>query len=1144
MKHFTLSIPKIERNFLKFALVILLIGSFYVSKAETLNDVLQNKDCTVDRAVALSIQLFTFAQKLYSCNFKDIESVVQFEYSNQIGILNALDKKTVLEIQSTLSTSQKLSLEYGFIGLPEYFLYKHYTTKDPSCGDSQVLKRIGVDYNECKLCMGNSFSTTNSDQINTLKQNNHFSYDQENNIFTFDESQPLNKILIESFQLLWNCNNPDDEMIVTGYYDESTEERLLKTDVNGFDKICMKCQVQNCGVCTSNYAQCLQCKDGFYMKDGMCVACSQSNCSKCTYDSALGSTTCNLCRSGLYLYQGQCVEQCPPEYKTTKTQCLYCRPGTYVQDEKCVECSEFCLECTGSNPAQCKSCFDGFVFAYGKGCSVCPTGQQCGKNRCANNQYRMLQYPYTCDDCFQNCDTCKGPLQNDCLTCKNNYANQNGFCLNPSFKAKKFKDPRTQTEKGILQLFLFSTFYQLFLQLNKECNFSCDECIDSSDLCTKCNPELNYFVKEQNFIFRFTFLENNTFYLNFQRGDRFRCYNRCPIYYQATTPKQDSSDNYIECVKSDSYTSDLQAADQLRDEAKSKCPKQQYWDIQTKQCNKCTNNCISCNDDSSCIECEPSYFWNDNHKTCSPCHPSCKKCTGPLYKDCLACPSANKLFPDVNGVCDATISTSLPQSNILTQNQIYENLNVCKSFLPQSQQQNYSVQFSTVFSSNDQKWQNVQMMSSDKPCTFQEFQNRYRYFKKNSQNCDDSQIAQSTIGKNGDFVTIYSMLLSQSNAQIAGQAVNPQSLVQFAQTKNFFSSSYSFNPTLAFNCNQLQCVSQLDSFLDGFTSPNGQKDISIKKFKDIVLTSTNQTPLSCFQDGQFVNQNSVNEIEQIVNNSQYTLNTATKQYFILYVCGKDSQDNTVQRALLVQKYLGNAFFEVLNVNSSQVEKISLYGASADQNAYLKKCDPSLTNSLASYLVQKVRVIQVVEQDQNIDAPEQMYQQYTEKANIQIIAPTKCSCDETKDYIFANENQGNQFITVITPQNKLLTQSINAFEIKHILNNHNIDPDVMKANSLSITKIEAESIYQDYIQETIQNTKQCFGITDSTPLCMVNVLADILFSNHQNCIFSKEITEIVKKANFSDLNNFIQKQNWCTLYNDRCLKAQQTLKSCV
>ncbi|KAL4507100.1 hypothetical protein ABPG72_001893 [Tetrahymena utriculariae] len=1107
MKPFTLSIPLIEKNFLKLALVILLIGCFQVTKAETLNDVLQNKDCSVDRAVTLSIQLFTFAQKLYSCNFQEIESIVQFEYTNQIGILNALDKKTVLQIQSTLlKSSQKLSLEYGFIGLPEYFLYQKYAAKDPSCGDSQLLKRIGANYNDCQFCMGNSFSTSNSDQINTLKQNNHFTYDQAKNIFTYDESQPLNQILVESFQLLWNCNNPDDEMIVTGYYDESTEDRLLKTDVNGFDKICMKCQVQNCGVCTSNYAQCLKCKDGFYMKDGLCVACSQSNCSKCTYDSAQGSTVCNICRSGLYLYQGQCVEQCPPEYKTTKTQCLYCRPGTYVQDETCVECSEFCLECTGSNPSQCKSCFDGFVFEYRKGCSVCPTGQQCGKNRCASNQFRMLKYPYTCADCYQNCDTCKGPLQNDCLTCKNNYANQNGFCLNPSFKAKKFKDPRTQTEK--------------------ECNFSCDECIDSSDLCTKCNPELNYFVKE---------------------GDRFRCYNRCPIYYQAKSTNQDPSDEYVECIMSDNYTSDLQAANQLRDEAKSKCLKQQYWDIETKKCNKCTNNCISCNDNSSCIECEPNYFWNDNRKTCSPCHPSCKKCTGPLYKDCLVCPSSNKLFPDANGVCDTTISTSLPESNILTQNQIYENLKVCKSFLPSSQQNNYSAQFSQIFSSNDQQWQNVKMMSADKPCKFQEFQNRFRYFKKNNQNCDDSQITQSTIGKNGDLVTIYSMLLSQSNAQISGQAVNPQQLAEFAKTNNFFSSSYSFNPTLTFNCNQLLCVSQLDSFLNGFTSANGQKDISIKKFKDIVLTSTNQTPLNCFQDGQFVNQNSVNEIEQLVNNSQYTLNTASKMYFILYLCGKDSQDNTIKRIVLVQKYLGNAFFEVLNVNnpvSSQVEKISLYGASAEQNAYLKQCDASLKNSLASYLVQKVRVVQVVEQDKNIDTSEQIFQQYTDKANIQVITPTKCSCDETKDYIFANENQGNLFITVITPQNKLLTQSINAFEIKHILDKHNIDPDVMKANGLSITKIEAEQIYSEYIQETITNAKKCYGITDSTPLCMANVLADIVFSNRQNCNFSKEITEVTQKSDFNGLNNFIQKQNWCTLYNERCLKAQQTLKSCI
>ncbi|KAL4512751.1 hypothetical protein ABPG72_020588 [Tetrahymena utriculariae] len=658
----------------------------------------------------------------------------------------------------------------------------------------------------------------------------------------------------------------------------------------------------------------------------------------------------------------------------------------------------------------------------------------------------------------------------------------------------------------------------------KECNFSCDECVDSSDLCITCNPSLKYFVKE---------------------GDRQKCYNRCPLYYEPKLTNLDPQRDFVECVISQSYTSDLYAADQIKNEAKSRCPKQQFWNIQTKLCNKCSNNCINCNDGSSCIECEPTYYWNDSRKTCSPCHPSCQKCSGPLQNNCLSCATGNKLFPDKNGICDASQSHPLPQSNILTQNEIYGNLQSCKQFLSSSQQQNYAIEFSQIFSSNNAQWKDIKMMSKEKPCTFQEFKNRYRYLKNSIQTCDENEISQSTIGKNGDLLTIYSMLLSQSGAQISnsGATVDPQTLAEYAINNSLFSSSYIFSPTVNFNCNQLQCFTQLDSAQNGFSSSDTSKGITIKTLKEIVLTSTNQTPLNCFQDNQLVNQNSIYEIEQLVNNSKYTLKTPTKQYFILDLCGKDLQGNSVQRAMLVQKYLGNAFFEVLNVSKSLTEKVSLYGASTQQNVYLKNCDSQLTNSLSSYIVQKIRVIQVVEQDKNLDKSETMFQEYNEKVGAAKDS-AKCSCVETKDYILANENQGNQFIRVITPQNKILTQSIDAFQINHILKMFKKDANVMKANGLSITKIEAEQVFKEYIEETVQNTKKCYGITNSTPLCMVNLLTDLIFSSQQKCNFSNEITALVNKSDFNGLKNFIQKQNWCNIYYERCLKAQQTMKSCI
>ncbi|KAL4482844.1 hypothetical protein ABPG74_018870 [Tetrahymena malaccensis] len=1042
----SLNIPRhlLQFNFLKVSLIIALVCSCFIqeSNADTFNDVLQNK-CSVSYGENFDRQISDFSFLQYTCYFynENIEDYIKNFSSQSEEKQNAYNAYIYFK-----KNTENLYLQYYSTTLTQHLLYKKFSEQTSTCGDKFVASKLS-SYDKCFFCQGNKVCDRKKKQINV-------DLDKTFTLININNPDPnywtANKVYIQSFQILWNCNNPYDQLEITGTYDEATENKLLQTDINGFENVCWNCQVENCSVCTQDYEQCVSCKDGYVLKNNQCTKCTLSNCSECAYDLDQNLIFCQGCQQGFYLLQGKCVEQCPDGYQITQNECTKCPLGTFYQNNACAECSKFCQECTGPHFTQCSLCSDGFNFEEGKGCSL------------------------------------------------------NDFDLKPSFKPKTFTDPRTNTLK--------------------ECNFSCDECIDSSDLCIKCNPTLKYFVKE---------------------GDKQRCYNRCPLYYEPKLTNQNPAPNFIECVISQSYTSDLYAADQIKNEAKSRCPKQSYWNVQTKICNKCTNNCINCSDDSSCIECEPTYYWNDNRKTCSPCHPSCQKCSGPLQNNCLSCATGDKLFPNSNGVCDDSTFNPLPQSNILSQNEIYGNLQTCKQFLPSSQQQNYAVEFTQIYSSSDPQWKDIKMMSNQKPCTFQEFKNRYKYFKDNIQTCNDNQISQSTIGKNGDILTIYSILLSQSGALISnsGSTVNPQTLVEYANNNSLFSSSYIFNSAPNFNCNQLYCISQLDSLLNGFTSAESSKGITIKTLKEIVLTSTQQTPLNCFQESQLVNQNSIYEIEQLVNNSKYTLKTTAKQYFILHLCGKDQQGNYVQRAMLVQKYLGNAFFEVLNVNQSQVEVISLYGASNQQNAYLKSCNSQLSNTLSSYTVQKVRVIQVVEEDINADKSDQMFIEYNEKVGAAKDS-AKCSCAETKDYILANENQGNQFIRVITPQNKILTQSIDAFEINYILKKYKKDANVMKANGLTVTKIEAEQLFKDYVEETLQNTKKCYGVTTSTPLCIVNVLADMIFSSQQKCNYNGEIINFLKKQDFSGLQNFISHQNWCNINQERCLKAQQTIKSCI
>ncbi|KAL4453479.1 hypothetical protein ABPG74_017686 [Tetrahymena malaccensis] len=972
MKHLTLSKRQGKTNFNKLIVFTFFILCLQEIKSQKLGEFLNKEECSLHYGLGLSIQILSHAQNLYNCNFV-FENIN--DYENKLNQLTER-QKSIYEIYKDFeSTSKQLKLLFGQSSLAEYFLYKEFTLKDSTCGDPEIVQKLGNSFNNCDYCLGFTMCTK---KIQKERQ-----------------SKISLKTLVETFQLLWNCNNPNDQVEVTGLYNDVTEKQLLEADANGFKQVCELCLLQNCGVCTNNYSTCLECKDGYYMKQGVCTPCPLDNCAKCTQkfcQDCTSSINCDICKQGYYLFEGKCVKECPNGYNTTETSCVKCQPGTYFSGKICAQCSKFCQNCTGPDSSQCQECSEGYKY----------------------------------------------------------------------------------------------------------------------------------------------------------EGDRLRCYNRCPLYHEPNMSNQDPQSKFIECVLSESYTPDLEAADKIRNEAKSRCPKQQYWDIQTKQCFKCANNCISCNNDSSCIECEPGYYWNINSTTCSPCHPSCKKCSGPLSKNCLSCASSDKLFPNANGTCDDAAFDPLLHQKILSQNEIYGNIPECKPFLPQNQQQSYSVVFLQKYSTTNSQWESNKMISIN-TCTFQEFQSRYKYFKKNQLDCQDKEISSSTIGKNGDLVVIYSILLSQSRAQISAKEVNPQTLVEYAISNNFLSTNYVFNPTQTFTCSNLQCISKLDSLLYGFTSSDEKKEITIKTVKDIILTSSKQTPLNCFQDDQQVNQNSVEEIDQIINNSQYTLNTPQKQYFIFYLCGKSQTANIVQKPMLVQKSLGNGFFEVLNVSnelSSQVEVISLYGASTEQNAYLKNCDSKLSNTLNSYQVQKVKIVQVVEQDPNTDKSESMFQQYNEKVSNSNTNPSKCSCVETKDYIFANENQGNQFITVITPQNKLLTQSIDVLSISHILKKHNIDAEVMKTNSLSITKIEADLLFQEYIQEIIERTKLCYGISNSTPLCIINVLSDLLFSNKLECSISQEITSLVKKNDFDKLKDVIKQQNWCDLNQERCLKAQQTIKSCI
>ncbi|EGR31868.1 zinc finger lsd1 subclass family protein, putative [Ichthyophthirius multifiliis] len=466
----------------------------------------------------------------------------------------------------------------------QYYLYK----KIDACQTPENNTILGNDYENCKLCKGNSFFIADENQKDTLKLNDEdFSYDDATQIFTATDAKSLQQLIVESFQLLWNCNNPTKIIQVNGQLDVETEDALNKTDTNGFQSRCMQCEVENCGKCSLlSTDQCEICKEGYSYKDSKCVGCQIDGCNECPLDKN-GEEKCSQCIKGLYLYENQCVSECPQGLTQSKKACLDCRLGTYASDFQCLSCQpNTCKVCSGPQINQCQTCFEGFVRDETNGCRPCVGNECCASDKCEDDQFRQSDYPFQCQYCSDLCATCTGPDQDNCLSCKNGYQLEAGQCINPGKKEQFFLDPQTN--------------------ILTPCHFSCLECIDASEYCTICKPDMNYFIEVE---------------------DRFQCDSKCPIGYEPEAEIQ--SDIQIKCIiKSEKPTveivindpdlpvdngneSDIPSIIKEMDEIVGNCAFSQYWD--GEQCQQCPLNCIECLSNNECTECQQGYFWTKKH---------------------------------------------------------------------------------------------------------------------------------------------------------------------------------------------------------------------------------------------------------------------------------------------------------------------------------------------------------------------------------------------------------------------------------------------------------------------------------------------------------------------------------------------------
>lgn len=141
------------------------------------------------------------------------------------------------------------------------------------------------------------------------------------------------------------------------------------------------------------------CDESYYALNRICysiclwdiVDCHIS-CKNCVIDGIRG---CTECFEGTYLWEGQCVSDCPT--------------GTYADSlaGKCNECPLICTACLSAT--RCTSCASGYYMITGK--ETCVNINSCPDGTYPDGELR------TCKKCHKNCLTCIGAQASTCTSC-------------------------------------------------------------------------------------------------------------------------------------------------------------------------------------------------------------------------------------------------------------------------------------------------------------------------------------------------------------------------------------------------------------------------------------------------------------------------------------------------------------------------------------------------------------------------------------------------------------------------------------------------------------------------------------------------------------------------------------------------------
>ena len=408
------------------------------------------------------------------------------------------------------------------------------------------------------------------------------------------------------------------------------------------------------GRCVANHTSTTDyCPETYYQSGFICAQCD-SSCATCT-DTSSHCTSCKAIygRPILNLIDHTCVSTCPVNI-------------SIQVDSTCVPCDSSCATCNNTGPKACTKCpISGTKYMTNDGqcVSTCPAGtyhydNSDGSYACistCDTENRLFIDGNYCKKCYENCMTCAGPGNQQCVTCDPNsnftYLTADKQCvstcpssqftstLNNQLRCYYSCPPPSYnflTDSGqlICQMTCPGTGYYIDTNTNycSKCHVSCLTCTNVSDVsCLTCDST------------------GATPYLT----DTHMCVGACPsAMFTLTEGKM----CYTSCP------SGRFNFDGSEGKVCSESCGDGYWvDSGSNYCRKCFGQCLTCagGTNKNCVTCPSAYpYLTDDSQCLSSCPPSTfYSALGSSLRCVTQCPVSTYYFTNPISATTSCVST-------------------------------------------------------------------------------------------------------------------------------------------------------------------------------------------------------------------------------------------------------------------------------------------------------------------------------------------------------------------------------------------------------------------------------------------------------------------------------------------------------